>query len=490
MANHDRRIASEATTPQECYLAGKSQFEDAAIYQSEAKYQAAAGAFTASHAHYERGVENASPNNPILVKLHTGAGLAMLRSISLHASLFGGLDKNALPHIDNAQSHFEDALALHPKDPAPLRARLGHIICLRAKATRSRKQYEKSLKSYEQAIHAARGSVIIDPVKNHENYVALAEYIMDKASVHCSLSELLRRAGKLEKALTHNERAADLSEDACGMQPKNEPMLKRRADMLAQYAITALEADRLPIAADLIRDSYDIDSDSTSILYVYGKVAMRANDFYIAITMLGKAIDRERDHKPALVELGNCFYKLRRYEQARDFFSHAAELDDPEPSLINYLAICLFNLGQVDEAIDHLQFALELDPDNFDAHHNLGYYFCSLERWDEADAHIRKALVRRPNSALSHMVLGMVLTQKGAINVEDPDSSPALAAFRKARSLDPNSDSVAEELAKSLIAHGLYRESADLLNKALTRRTLQSLHLEAILQSKEQPVAQ
>lgn len=488
MTNRHPRERSNAATPQECYIAAKSEFEYAEEMEDESQREQAIEAFTESHSLYERGIKNADATYPKMDELHAGAGSAMLRVISLTSKMFGKLDDTSLPRIENARNHLESALNLRPAEPAPIRAQLAKILFHRGKATDSREDYDKSLIAYDKAIDAANGAVIIDPIENHANYQALAGYVMDKASVHCSLASSLLREGNAQNALPHNAKAAKFSKSACGMQPHNKSLKLIRADILAQYALTALEAGDINLAPRLAFESRELDPSAIRVQFISGKIALATKNYHEAITELGKVLKTEPSHKPALVALGKCYQILGVHSQAEKFLNHAADLDDPEPSLIVDLAATMFELGHVDNAIDHLQFALDLDPENHDAHQNLGHYYCNVERWDNAHQHILKALRINPDSAQSHMLLGITLAQKGIIDTEHPGDSPALRAFRKAQELDPDDESIVEELANALINHNLIDEAERLISSAMTRKTIRSLRLDAMFKKRPQPV--
>lgn len=489
MTNRHPQERSNARTPRECHIAAKSEFEFAEEMELDSQNEQAEKAFAESHSLYERGIANANGDYPRLDELHAGAGAAMLRIVSLHSRVFGRTDECRLPQIQNARKHFETALTLHPADPAPIRAHLGKAFFYHGKAADSPEEYGKAISAYEKAISAASGAVIIDPIKNHANYRALAGYVMDKAYAHCSLASSLLRAGNPHDALPHNADAAKLSSESCGMQPDNQSLRLIRAEILAQYALTALEAGDLHLAPALALQSRDLDPNAIRAQFISGKIAIAVNDYHTAITELGKVLETEPSHKEALVSLGQCYQRMGIHSQAEKFLNHAADLDDPEPALIVALASSMFELRRVDDAIEHLKFALEMDPDNYSAHHNLGRYYCDIEQWDEARLHILKALRQNPNSAGAHMLLGITLAQKGMIDLDRPDQSPALVAHRKAQELAPDDETIVEELAKSLIAHNLTDEAERMLSAAMTRQTIQSLRLDAIFKKRPQPVA-
>ena len=148
--------------------------------------------------------------------------------------------------------------------------------------------------------------MVIDLIKNHANYQVLAGYIMGKASVHCSLASSLLRESKPETALPHNAKVAVFSASSCGMQPHNESLKLIRAEILAQYALTALEAGDLALASDLAFESRKLDPNAIRVQYVSGKIALATEEYHDAITELGKVLETEPSHKPALVALGKC----------------------------------------------------------------------------------------------------------------------------------------------------------------------------------------
>ena len=89
-----------------------------------------------------------------------------------------------------------------------------------------------------------------------------------------------------------------------------------------------------------------------------------------------------------------------------------------------------FKLGQYQLAERHLRRARQLDPDNPVARRRLGELFLKTARPDSALAEIDVALRHYPTSATLHYLRGQALEASAR-------SAPALAAFRRARQLDP-----------------------------------------------------
>jgi adenylate cyclase len=86
--------------------------------------------------------------------------------------------------------------------------------------------------------------------------------------------------------------------------------------------------------------------------------------------------------------------------------------------------------GRFEEAVRNRQKAIELDPLSLMFSTGLGAVLTTARRYDEAMAQLRKTLELDPNFADAHFSLGLNSVFSG-------DTAGAIAAFRKAKALDP-----------------------------------------------------
>lgn len=141
----------------------------------------------------------------------------------------------------------------------------------------------------------------------------------------------------------------------------------------------------------------------------------------------------------ALLSLGRVPEAIQQLEKALTAFPDSADLH-------NFLGRALLRNGQLKEAATHFERAIEINPDLADAHLNLGSVMLSTGRPVDAAAQFSRAIDSDPRLVAAHTYLGVALYY-GQGKVQE-----ALAQWRKAIELDPNSAFAFSQAAHALAA--------------------------------------
>lgn len=139
-----------------------------------------------------------------------------------------------------------------------------------------------------------------------------------------------------------------------------------------------------------------------------GKEAMNAKAFDVAVTQFTKASTMAPDQSVIWANLGDAEVNLSKTKTG-------AEHDDA-----------------LNKAMDAYKKTLELKPDDAGVHNNYALALAQSKKFDEAQAELAKAAQLDPPSA------GKYYYNLGALLVNNNQSEPAGAAFKKAIDADPN----------------------------------------------------
>jgi superkiller protein 3 len=136
--------------------------------------------------------------------------------------------------------------------------------------------------------------------------------------------------------------------------------------------------------------------------------------------------------------------------------------------LLNSLGFALFQQGESREALAALEKALKVDPKHWKAHNNLALAAIDLGELEVAEAHYRESLAIAPQPAI-YNDLGFVLERQGLVD-------EAVALYRKALELDPESASAHYNLAASLARSGELSEAERHFRAALAHKRSAQTH--------------
>ena len=475
-AKNDR--GEKRKSPEDYYIQGKYYYQRAQDRRRAAKYGKARDDLNKTLRVNESGLESAPSNASLRADLHISSALAGLQLAELGAERFRQDLPTVISTLDQARDNIQEALLIPPDKPALANSHLAKILHKRALITQSDEDYENAIQAYERAVDVGNGNIILNP-QNGRAYKAQARRTMETATVHCQYAVKLRDAREISRALYHHSEADKKSARAISMiaNPEDPEPRAARARILAERALTTLNAKDKDLAASLAEQAYDADPDSSRVSYLCGSVMRQCKRHHKAIIYLYETLKKEPNHNDALIEMGNVYYAIGLHAEAREFYSRAADVRNPSPSVVNALAATMFKTGDVDDAIMWLLFEIDRHPDHAAAHHNLAHFYSAREEYEASLRHAEESLRLNPNSALTYMVKASTMMRLGMANLERPSRSEPLRAMKRARNLKPDNSAIATELARCYIAHNMPDEAKRLLEKATARETMQDLYM-------------
>ena len=143
-----------------------------------------------------------------------------------------------------------------------------------------------------------------------------------------------------------------------------------------------------------------------------------------------KAVALDPNLADAHLSLGLALTSAFDWSSGEQEMKRALELN-PNLALAHYqVGWIQTQFGRFEEAIRNRQKAIELDPLSLMYSTGLGAVLTTARRYDEARAQLRKTLDLDPNYADAHFSLGLNSVFSG-------DTAGAIAAFQKAKALDP-----------------------------------------------------
>jgi tetratricopeptide (TPR) repeat protein len=112
---------------------------------------------------------------------------------------------------------------------------------------------------------------------------------------------------------------------------------------------------------------------SPMLYFVYGKIAMRNENYWKAKEMLEKAIALEPELYAAYNSLGITLMKLNRPSEANTAFSAALSVNPNSAEIMNNLGFSFMALGKYDISVKYFEKATLIDPENETIKANLQY---------------------------------------------------------------------------------------------------------------------
>lgn len=194
--------------------------------------------------------------------------------------------------------------------------------------------------------------------------------------------------------------------------------------------VALCKAGRLLEAADVYRDTLQIDPGATAAKGNLGQILNQLGAFSEAAEVLQQVInaapDVARYHNQLAIALAEC----GQQEGAEEHFTRAISLEPSQVQYICDLAAWQIGQGRLEDAASHYRRALTISPNAPLALCGLGKALGHLNRHDEAAHCFRQAIARAPGFAEAHYDYGTALTYLGRL-------SQAEAAFLRAMELEP-----------------------------------------------------
>ena len=248
------------------------------------------------------------------------------------------------------------------------------------------------------------------------------------ARAHNNLGQALFRAGQIDQAIRHYQRAIELRPSYPEPHYNLGVAFAQRGD-LAQ-ALAAYEG--------ALRLEPDYPEAHNNI----GNALLRAGRAGEGMRHYAEAIARRPGFAEAHNNLGHALLEGGRAGEALPHLERAARLQPGYAEAHYNLGNALAELGRMPEALERYRAAIAAKADYAEAHVNAGNALLALERPNEAAAHYEKALALDPRQADAHNNLGTVYLHTGRV-------AEAAAAFQRALALRPDFDAARQNLAEA-----------------------------------------
>ncbi|MCE9547952.1 MAG: tetratricopeptide repeat protein [Planctomycetia bacterium] len=269
-------------------------------------------------------------------------------------------------HMDEAVSHYQEALQINPH--------YAEAHNNWAAALQRQGRLEEAIIHYQQAFQM------------NPNF----------AEAHYNWGNALVGLGSLEEALEHFQAAVRL-----------DPNLAMAHN---NWGATLAGLGRVDEAMAHYQAALRIEPKFAEAHNNWGKALKTSGRVAEAVPHFEQALQIDPHYAEAHRNWGNALQSLGRFEEAVPHYQQAEQLDPNVATNHNNWGAALQSLGRFEEATTHYQMALQIKPNYPSAHINWGNALQSLGRLDEAAMHYREALRLSPNHAQAQMYLGQVET--------------------------------------------------------------------------------
>lgn len=214
-----------------------------------------------------------------------------------------------------------------------------------------------------------------------------------------------------------------------------------------------------------------------------GHQAYLAGDLRRALEHVDQSIALNDAVAKSHVLRGRILLEMSRLDESLDAL-HRAETINPEyVDAQYYLGIVYERLVERDRALEHYMRAADLDPSNAQHVVAVAEIMMDENRVDDAREYIATRRTRFNHNAGVRQTLGHIALISG-------DTDLALEMFNEARLLAPEDENILEDLARTQVALGRYRDAEFSLSKLIknvkeneTRRDLQHMHARCLVET-------
>jgi predicted O-linked N-acetylglucosamine transferase (SPINDLY family) len=250
---------------------------------------------------------------------------------------------------------------------------------------------------------------------------------------HSNLCEILRRAGQVDRAITHGQAAIRLKPDFA---PARFNLAVALADK--GQLDKAIAAYRRGIQLDLA--NADAHQSLGTLLRATGRTAEAIAPFQRAIEL--KASSSEE----AYINLAAALIHEHHFDQAISVLHRALQIYPKSAEAHANLGNALTGKNQIPGAILAFRRAIEIKPSLVEAYRNLAVILTDNDQLDEAIGLLRRAIDISPEYANAFSGLAIALAQAG-------EHDQSLAAGRRAVELKPRDAALHSNLAYNVQFH-------------------------------------
>ncbi len=212
-------------------------------------------------------------------------------------------------------------------------------------------------------------------------------------------------------------------------------------------------------------ENFDRNQDIETLI-ADGIAAVEAGQREDAEAAFRGVLAREPNNLDALRRLGVVVYMRGDAEDAKQLLELAIDLAPEDADAYNNLAAILLDQGEVTDAETNFRRALELAPGDADISFNLGLILLERGNITEARNYFEAVAAARPSDTAAYHNLGLAWREERGRDAK----AAAMAAFRKAVSLEGDKGNAILELTSLLHEDGCLVEALALSKKTLEKQ--------------------
>ena len=225
-------------------------------------------------------------------------------------------------------------------------------------------------------------------------------------------------------------------------------------------AVALQEDGRLDEAIGHYRRSAELKPDYAPAYNNMGTALRASGHIDDAIAAYQRALDAMPDYPDAHYNLANVLLDQNRAREAADHLHAASRLLPSSAGIHNNLGKALAEQGRFEEAAAELRQAVAFEPESAKAHRNLGNVLASRGNLSEALAHLQRAFDIDPSDAEAGYDFGTLLLQEGRID-------DAVSVFRAVVRVKPDYAEAHNNLGIALGSQGRLPEAIEQFDHAL-----------------------
>ena len=234
----------------------------------------------------------------------------------------------------------------------------------------------------------------------------------------------------------------------------------RNADALNLLGFLAYQVGKCEIAANLITEAIEVDSNQSMFFINLGLVRQNQGELEGSIEAYHKAIEINPNDSDVYNNLGNTLQEKGELEESIEAYHKAIEIN-PNDSRIHYnLGAAQKKQGKLDNAIQTYHQAIEINPDDAEIYNSLGTTLQKQEKLDQAIQVYHRALEINSNYSEASYNLGLALQQQGKLD-------RAIQSYHRALDINPNYSAAYNNLGLVLQEQGKLDHAVQSYHRAL-----------------------
>ena len=294
-----------------------------------------------------------------------------------------GLLARDVGDLPAAETAFKKVLELRPGNDAA-RVHLGEVLLLQGRAEDARPLFEALDGESDFAAARAHGLArVAAAAGNHEQAVAFFEQVL----------ELQPGAGGVRNTLAQSLRALGRTTEA-------QAELARKESGIVTFP-------------DLQRERIDGLPQSAGSLLRRGNQALLAGDAGKAVDLFRRGKHANPDNLELRLNLALALVRLQKIDEAVNELKEVLAKDPKNAQAHHDLGAAYRAKGLDPQAVAAFETAVQLKPDYTSAHFNLANAYGSANRWAESEASARRVIELEPEHARARYLAAMAQHQQG-----------------------------------------------------------------------------